>query len=403
MRILTLTNLYPNPYQPHRAAFNRQHLQALAELHPVQVIAPVAWTDELAARRRAGVQLPRDRRTVCDGIRVEHPRYLFPPRVLRRWYGQFFGWSVRPAFQRALKEFRPEIVYSLWAYPDGWAAVELGRRAGLPVVVKVHGSDIRALQHYPDRLAGTAEALRRADAVITVSRDLASRVIALGAAPTRTHTVYCGVDANQFRPGSREEARDRLGLDPGEALILFIGNLVPVKGLDVLVEACARLRQQGLRFTCSLIGQGPLKPQLERQVVERGLTGCVRLLGPRPHDKLPDWYRAASVFVLPSHSEGVPHVLLEALASGTPFVASRVGGIPEIAHHGINRLVPSGDVSRLAEALAATLQEPAGPAGEPVTPLRRHGDTAAETADLFEGILRARRGPAAANAPVCVP
>ena len=104
---------------------------------------------------------------------VEYPRFVFPPRVLRGWYGRFYRWSIGPAFRRALAAFRPDVVFATWAYPDGWAAVDLAHQAGLPAVLKVHGSDVLQLKHYPTRRRGTAEALRRADRVVAVSRDLA--------------------------------------------------------------------------------------------------------------------------------------------------------------------------------------------------------------------------------------
>src|SRR6516162_682944 len=132
MRVLTLTNLYPNPLHPTRGPFNRQQLRVLAEHHDVRVISPIAWPDELAWRLKGGPRLPSDRRVTCDGIGVEHPRYYFPPKYLRGWYGHFYRESVRSTFRRALTEFRPDVIYSPWAYPDGWAAVELGHQAGLP-------------------------------------------------------------------------------------------------------------------------------------------------------------------------------------------------------------------------------------------------------------------------------
>src|SRR5262249_52942926 len=147
------------------------------------------------------------------------------------------------------------------------------------------------------------------------------------------------------------EARTRLGLDPDTPIVLSIGNLVEVKGQDLLIDACARLAREGVRFCGYLIGQGPLRHELERQVVRCGLADRFRLLSPTPNDQLPDWYRSATVFGLPSHSEGVPTVLLEAAGCGTPFVASRVGGIPEISTVVPSRLVPPGDVGALAEAL----------------------------------------------------
>jgi glycosyltransferase involved in cell wall biosynthesis len=355
MRILTLTNLYPNPLQPHFAPFNRNGLRGLAKQHPVRVIAPILWTDELAARCRGGAALPPGRRHILDGIPVEHPRYLYTPWLFRGSYGRFFRWSVRRAFHQAVQEFRPDVVYAPWAYPDGWAAVELGHAAGLPVVIKVHGSDVLLLSRYPQRRPGTVDALRRANRIVAVSQDLTQRMTDLGVDADRIEVIYDGIDLDVFHPGPQAAARTRLGLDLDEPIVLFIGNLIALKGVELLLEACARLMAAGLRFTCHLIGQGPLRPRLERAIRGEGLDGRIRLHGSLPNEQLPDWYRSANVVVLPSYSEGVPTVLLEAAACGTPFVASRVGGIPEIADLGISRLVAAGDVTQLAEALAAFL------------------------------------------------
>jgi glycosyltransferase involved in cell wall biosynthesis len=392
MRVLALTNLYPNPYQPNRATFNRQVLRHLAHRHPVRIISPLAWTDEWTAWRNGGVALPRDRRVTCDGITVDHPRYVYTPKVLRSWYGHFFRGSVRPTFERAVTEFRPELVFAPWAYPDGWAAVKLGRRAGLAVVIKVHGSDILLVSRHRGRLRGTAEALRSADGIVAVSHDLKERAVALGADPGRVRVVYDGVDSNVFNAGSRDAARARLGpeLEVRGPVVLFIGNLVPVKGLDILIEAFAILAREGVSFMGLLIGEGPLRPSLEAQIERHGLCARVKLLGPRPHDQLPDWYRAADLFVVPSRSEGVPVVLLESAACGTPFVASRVGGIPEIAHLITSRLVPAEDASALAHGIRAGLAD--GPAAEPNArdTVRTHADAVSDLVDFFSEILGAR-------------
>jgi glycosyltransferase involved in cell wall biosynthesis len=392
MRILTLTNLYPNPFHPTRATFNRQKMRLLAARLPVAVIAPILWTEEWAARRRGNPPLPHGRRVTCDGITVDHPRYLYPPKVLRGWYGHCFRESVRPAFRRALAEFRPDLIFAPWAYPDGWAAVQLGHRAGLPVVIKVHGSDILGLSRYPRRSRGTIEALRQSDGIVAVSRDLEERVVALGADPDRVRVIYDGIDGELFHPGPRDGARARLAreLDLRGPVILYVGNLVPVKGLEVLIDAFARLAGQGGDFTGLLIGQGPLQARLEDQVARLGLRDRVKLLGPRPHDRLPDWYRAADLFVLPSYSEGVPVVLLEAVACGTPFVASRVGGIPEIAHLGPSRLVPAGDAAALALAIRDGLADPIGPTRRNREAVRDHDEAVSELEDFFERVLVAR-------------
>ena len=118
------------------------------------------------------------------------------------------------------------------------------------------------------------------------------------------------------------------------------------------------MAREGFRFRCHLLGSGPLRPDLERQVAELGLRDTVLFHGPKPHDELPDWFRAADLFVLPSRSEGVPGVLMEAMACGTPFVASRVGGVPEVAELGDGALVPPGDVDQMATAIREVLSRP---------------------------------------------
>jgi glycosyltransferase involved in cell wall biosynthesis len=291
------------------------------------------------------------------------------------------------------------LIYAPWAYPDGWAAVHLGHRAGLPVVLKVVGSDILLLSKYPRRERGTLDALRQADAVIAVSRDLAERLAGYGIDPDKVHVVYDGVDKTLFHPGPRFEARSRIGLPGDEPLLLFVGNLVPVKGLDILIEACGQLADRGTAFTCLLVGEGSLRTQLERQARLRGLEERVRFMGSVPNDRLPDWYRAASVVLLSSHSEGVPNVLLEAAACGTPFVASRVGGIPEIAHLGPSRLVPPGDPHLLAEAIGAFIAGKTVPSSKITVSVRSRAESAVELIDVFEETLRLQREGASTLQP----
>jgi glycosyltransferase involved in cell wall biosynthesis len=386
LKILGITNLYPNPLNPHRAPFNRQEFRSLAERHEVSVISPIAWTDEFQAARK-GKSLAGARRRVDEGgIDVFHPRYVFTPRLFRSWYGAFFRGSIRPSFAQAVASFRPDLVYAPWAYPDGWAAVRLAREAGLPAVLKVHGSDVRLIDRHPDRIRGTREALGSADAVVAVSRDLAERVVALGAAPDRVRLIYGGIDTTLFRPGPRDESRGRLGLSPDGPVLLFVGNLVAVKGVDVLIEAVAKLVACGMRPNCYLIGQGPLGPQLDRQARLLGIADRVHRLGPWPLERLPDWYRSADVLILPSHSEGVPSVLLEASACGTPYVASRVGGIPEIAHLGRGRLVPPGEASLLARAIRQAVDDPCPRAANSLE-FRDYDDVADELTGLFEAVV----------------
>lgn len=395
MRILALTNLYPNQHQPQRAPYNRLIMRELARHHAVHIIAPVAWTTSLSFRRQGKAPLPG--KTTWDGIPVEYPTYLFPPKIFRGWYGHCLRASLCHTFKRAVAEFRPDLVYASWAYPDGWAAVQLARRAGLPVVVSVLGSDVLLVQPNTLRHRRTMTALSRADAVVTVSQDLSNKIIPFGVDPGRVRVLCTGVDPSVFRFGPQDEARRRLGLGQGP-VILAIGNLVPVKGHDVLIDACSRLARQGIAFECYLIGQGALRPRLERQIAEAGLQDRFRLLGSLPQEQLADWYRAATVVALPSRSEGVPNVQLEAAACGTPFVGTRVGGVPEFAHLGKSTLVPPDDPEQLAQALRAAIENPS-PRTAPVPSSSRNiADVVAEMSQLFEEVVSSQAPAAPAGA-----
>ncbi|CAN5155279.1 glycosyltransferase family 4 protein [soil metagenome] len=345
MRILAVTNLYPNPQQPQRAPYNRHQFRLLGERNPLHVIAPIAWTDE----RSFPTPIPELRRVTLDNITVDHPRYYFPPRFGRRFYGHSYRRSIRKTFERAVAEFKPDIVFAPWAYPDGWAAVKLAHEHKLPAVIQVHGSDIKLLGDYPARRKRTIEAVTQAEGVVAVSEDLARDLVSFGVPRERILVNYDGVDPALFHPGNRAAAKAVLS-ESTKPIVLFIGNLVPVKQVHLLFEAV-----QGLEVKTMIVGDGPLRASLEQDATFLGLD--VRFVGSIPLEELPEYYRAADCFVLPSRSEGVPNVLLEASACGTPWVASNVGGVPEIARLGKSTLVPSGDVAALRTAIQKTLAD----------------------------------------------
>jgi len=353
MRILVVTNLYPRPGHETVAQFNQQQFRALAVDHEVSVIAPVAWTSVLHDRLR-GRPTP-SRLLNADGIDVRYPTYYYPPKMLQHRYGECYLASVRPAFERAVKEFRPDVVLSCFAHPDGWAAVRLAHEAKLPVVTKIIGSDVLIHRRSNRRRLRVIEALRESDVVASVSRDLAKHAIDLGADPDRVFLVPEGIDTDLFHPINRTEARARLGLPADGAVILFVGNLLRSKGAGILVEACAQLARAEREFTCYLVGRGRDEARVRSLIARHELANRVILTGSRPLAELPDWYSACNIVTLPSYSEGIPNVLREAMACGRPFVATRVGGIPEIANPATSVLIEPGSATSLAEALAPML------------------------------------------------
>ncbi len=305
--------------------------------------------------------LSRDRRHRLDGIEIAHPRYYYPPGILRSCYGHCFLQSIRSCTLEMACEFRPDIILGSWAYPDGYAAVRLAKQLNIPVAVQVLGSDVNLLDRFPARRRETWKSLHSADAVITVSQDLANKIIHHGIDSRRVKVVYRGMNKSVFFPGSQREARSELKMGDASPKLLFIGNLVPVKAVDVLITACALLQDCFPQLQLHIIGDGPLRKSLQAQAAAISIDNRVHFHGVVPHGQLPMWYRAADLLVLPSLAEGVPNVLLESIACGRPYVASDTGGIPEISNHAGCALVVPGNPQALANAIAEKIRDGTAP------------------------------------------
>jgi glycosyltransferase involved in cell wall biosynthesis len=278
----------------------------------------------------------------------------------------------------------PDGVLSYWAHPDGDAGLRAAQHIGVPHAVIVGGSDVLLLPRDRRRRECVRRVLTESDAVITVSDGLRDAVLQLGAADERVHTIYQGIDTDLFSPGDRSEARRRLELPHDRNVLVWVGRMAPVKGLEVLIAACAELKRRERSFLLCLIGDGSERQGLESQVRLLNLSDSVRCIGSLSPSSLADWYRAADVTVLSSWSEGLPNVLRESLACGTPFVATDVGSIREIAAPEYSEMAPAGDARALAESVERVLDGSHCAAARHYQP-RRWSECAADVAELFAG------------------
>jgi glycosyltransferase involved in cell wall biosynthesis len=398
LRVLVVTKLFPNAAQPLAAPFSRQQYAALARRCRVDVMGLLPWFPGARLFRRwsaAGRLLDVPRYEVIDGVPVEHPRVLYVPKIGARVAPALFTASLLPRLL-AWRD-RVDVVVGSWAYPEGVASVIVARLLGLPVVVQLLGSDMNVIarQEGPRRIL--ARVLPQADAVVGVSQPLVDAARALGVAADRSVVVPNGVDRTRFHPTDRLEARAALGRpDPHGRWIVFVGNLLDSKGIPELLEAFRRIAPAHPELKLAIVGGGPEAARCERAAAD--LPGRVLHAGARPHDEVPRWIAAADVMTLPSHREGMPNVVLEALASGRRVVATRVGGIPDVITSPVfGELVPAGDAGALAEALAraaTTTYDPrAVVAGWPID-----WDRSAELLhDVLLGAARARRAGAGAG------
>lgn len=354
MKILVITNLFPNRLEPTRATFNRQQIYHLSRLCELKVVAPIPWAPPIGNWKKLR-EIPLHE--VIDGIDVYHPRYLVIPKIGRSIYGYLFYTSVFKDVKRIQGSFDFDLLFGTWAYPDGFATMLMARKLKKPYVIKVHGTDVNEYIKYKLRRMMIARTLKNAEKVISVSNALKEKVKDIGVPEEKIVVIPNGVDTSKFHPMDRLKARQILGLTTNDKLILFVGNLKPVKGVAYLVEAIHILRSRLDRsFKLIIIGDGELRNELEEKVKGLGLKDIVHFKGIRPHDEIPLWMNACDLLCLPSLNEGMPNVILEASACGTPVVATKVGGIPEILIDGKNGyLVPPRDPHKLADAILRTL------------------------------------------------
>jgi glycosyltransferase involved in cell wall biosynthesis len=352
LRGIILTNLYPTPQDPTRAAFNRQQFGRLQRLHDLVIVVPHARTYPCSAN----VSFPDasvEPRVAC--LNVWHP-----PIAGRLVNAALLEMRVRDALRAFLTQWRADYILGSFGYPDGVAAVRAARWLGLPAFVKVHGSDINVMAHDPAIRWQLRCALTEATGVIAVSKALAGKVMQLGARPADTLLLYNGIDRQQFRPRHRGAARAGLGLATDRRSILYVGNLKRDKGVLDLLAAFGALVGDGSLVDLAdvdleFVGTGAAARQLRSEVEKRGLTHRVHLHGARGHESVADWLAACVVLCLPSHAEGVPNVVLEAQACGRPVVATNVGGIPEVVSASAGYLVEPASPALLTDALRQAL------------------------------------------------
>ena len=322
MKILTFSTLFPNTEKPGHGIFVETRLRHLVASGRVEsrVVAPIPWFPSTNPRFGAYARFARaPRHEVRHGLQVAHPRYLVLPKVGMNLAPALLAQAARPAIARMIDEgYDFDLIDAHYFYPDGVAAAMLGRYFNKPLVITARGSDITLFPHYALPRRMIMWAAKRADAVITVCNALRDEVVALGVDAQRVVSLRNGVDLELFRPTERS---------PNDMFtLLAVGHLVPVKAQDLIIGALTLL--PGVRLV--LAGDGPDRAKLENLARELKVADRVTFLGAVPQAQLRGHYGAADALVLSSSREGWANVLLEAMACGTPVVASRVYGTPEV-------------------------------------------------------------------------
>jgi glycosyltransferase involved in cell wall biosynthesis len=355
--------MFPHPAQPQAGIFFANFLRhlrpVLGRLVVVQPWPRLPWPLPRLPRFAASRKGPAHQ--WWDGIEVYRPDILFagardlwlPARSACR--------AAWPLCERLHRRYRFDLVLGIPLGPPAHLAQYVAGRLSLRCVGWATGSDVH---DYPKRSAGNARFLRhvirRCDLILTASDDLGRALRARFPWASRVRTFYRGIALGTLREeADRDSLRRRLGLDPARTYLVMAGAVRARKGAWEFYETLRRLAPSHPGLAAVWVGAGPDAPTLETHAARDGLADRFRITGRVPHATVLDYFRAADLMVFPSYAEGLPNVVVEALAAGLPVVATDAGGTREVVRDGASGLlVPPGDVAALMRAAARLLDDP---------------------------------------------
>ena len=351
MRVLEVCQEFPNRYYPQLGTFIKQSIDSIANQKvDITVVSPKPFVLPFSAFPYHNFsKLPRIEHT--EKYDLHYPRYVYA--VPKKYFYPITGISYAHFVSRyAIKKIKPkpDLIHAHFSYPDGFGMIELAKKWNIPLVISALGTIERKVAYEGSYTSGQIiKAMNFADKVLSVSEDLKLHIVNLGINENNVIVVPNGVDTEKFKPAGKENARKLLNLPLDKNIILFVGALRSIKGVDYLIEAAKNFVDSNTELY--LVGRDDgLKKSLKKMAQDFKITDFIRFIGPVNHEDIPLWISASDILVLPSLSEGRPNVVLEALACEVPVVATDVGGIPELIINGeTGYLVPAKNPLELSE------------------------------------------------------
>ncbi len=349
LRVLTLSTLFPDASRPNFGPFVELQTRGLAA-HPdvdLRVMAPVGIPPlgRFHPRYKALAALPDVE--IWNGLGVYRTPFAHIPGTGGRFDAKALSHVLLRPLRGIYEQFPFDVIDAEFFWPDGPAAIALGKALGVPVSIKARGADIHYWGTNPATAAQVIAAGRAADGMLAVSAALKADMIALGMPEDRITVHYTGIDRTRFYVRDREEAKATLGI--AGPLLVSVGALIERKGHRIVIDALEKVPDA----TLVIIGQGADRRALEMQSEKLGKR--VHFLGSQPHEVIADWLAAADAMVLMSASEGLANAWVESLASGTPLVISDVGGAREVLDRPEAGVLAAPDPTSVAEAIQQVL------------------------------------------------
>ena len=363
MRVLSISTLFPNPVRPSFGNFVGNQMRAVAAREDIDltVISPIGippWPLSLKQPYRQLRTVPET--SEVSGVTAYYPQFTLIPKIGGVSNPGRIVRSVLPLARRLHARQPFDLVDASFFFPDGPAAAEIAADLKLPLTIKSRGADIHYWGKQPAARRQMLAAANQAAGLLAVSDALKADMVALGMPEERIFIHYTGLDRERFKPMDRGAARalvsalPDLGIWSRGPLILTPGALIARKGQDLSIKALSRLPEGHL----ALAGSGEDEAALRKLAEQLGLSDRVQFLGHVSHDILPQLLNAADVVVLPSQSEGLANVWVEALACGTPIVIPDIGGARELITNASAGRIVERDPAAIAQAVADILADP---------------------------------------------
>ncbi len=356
LKVLVLSRNYPNQVLPILGLWVESTVRLSKRFCTPKVIAPVPycpplpWLPEKYARFRRIKS-----HQVADGVEIFRPRFLIPPGF---WYHGFesitYFLGVVSLADRLRRGFPFDLIHAHFTYPDGYVAAQLGRRYGIPVIITEHAPWHPWLENYPRVRRQAIWASEQCSFHIPVSASVRDSIVQFTGGSQKLHVIPVGVDDSTFTLESN-------GTAATSQQILFVGIFRPVKGVDILLKAMRLLTDCGRNVRLVLVGEGFYESyrreyhRLLQMVGELNLRAQVEFVGMKQGPELARYMQQSALLVLPSRQESFGLVLVEALACGTPVVATRCGGPEDIVNEEVGVLVPKEDPQALAWGIERVL------------------------------------------------
>ncbi|MEW6378713.1 MAG: glycosyltransferase family 4 protein [bacterium] len=358
MKVLVYTTLFPNHHQPNNNIFIKKRMFHFAQLRncEIKVVAPIPYCPPLPVFGKKYQYSQIKKYELMNNIEVFHPRYPLVPKISMPFHGFAMYLSTIGLIKKISKVFPFDLIDGHYIFPDGLAALLCSKCINRPLVLSARGSDINQFTRFKSIKPMIRYTLNQADHVISVCNALKQEMTDLGIDEKKISVIPNGVDIDIFYPIDKEEARRKLLINQDHKVIVSVGSLIPRKGFHIILETLPGLIQRDAKIHLYIIGEGHYRSSLEKQIKDLHLDRHVTLVGEVANDELKFWYSSADVFCLASSREGWANVIMESLACGTPVVATRVYGAPEIITSAAVGILVDSTPQSLSEGLKTALE-----------------------------------------------